>query len=150
MSYGTAAGWVPTERTHPILWMMFLGGVVITVGFFAVIWGIFVGLVGVTLTIVSLGVILAMDLGASVWFAQLLRPSAIRVSDEGIEVRRLWGPTIPLDVTELRVQRRPPAGFGYVGSRTPPRYGFVLSPQQFAAVVTRFPLAVDGTEPPLR
>ncbi len=149
---GPAGRWIPTERTHPHLLKIPLG-IDLAIFLFVIVSIAFSS--GPPLSITGVAAILAL-------FAIVLgcvdavlvvsqRPSAIRVSTDGIELRRTFYGTVRFPASSMVIWPRSPDGFGFIPTGL--EGGYYLSPDQFAAVRAAFPdrVRVPGeASPPLR
>lgn len=133
------AGWIPTERVHPVLRVLVLStasllaaGILVIEfeGLVPLLGSLFGGLVlSGTLAICALG---------TLWIWASLCQTAIRVSPSGIEVRRRFMADRLLSTESLVLRAFPPAGFGLV--YVPNTVRFNLSPNQFAAASRVIPV----------
>jgi hypothetical protein len=147
---GGASGegsWIATERTHPLYLVQVLGStpifaVALIYLWFAVLvpqYGFEVAVLTVLLAAIGCAVI---DLFT--W--TVFRPTAIRVSPAGIEIRRQFAAVFTIPSEKLVLTSRPPEGYG-LASYTQ-RNGFILSPNQFAAAKRVFPVQDDAKPVP--
>ncbi|HEV8049894.1 MAG TPA: hypothetical protein VGP88_04810 [Thermoplasmata archaeon] len=136
--------WIATERTHPLVFVSAFGGSAIA----EAVW-IYVGF---TVFIPEYGVpdTVLLEVGGPALFAVMsvlswttFRPNAVRVSPEGVELRRSFGSVFKIPAEKVTLRERPSGGFGVVqyGSG----FGYILSPNQFAAARRFFPVTNPAT-----
>ena len=135
-----AARWVATERTHPLYVVQTFGSVPVVVGVWIYLWfHVLIPQVGLPIAVTT-GVVLAVAVGGiDVYFWGVLRPTAIRASSAGVEIRRRFVPVFLIPSEKVQLSARQPFGFGYVAYSH--GQGFFLSPNQFVAAKEWYPLA---------
>jgi hypothetical protein len=150
MDAGVGEPWVPTERTHPLYIIQTVGAWPILAALLIYVWfAVFVPMYGVfDSVLIEVGTALLLAL-ISVVSWMTFRPSAVRASALGIEIRRPVGAVLRVPSEEVALYSRPPAGFGFVRG-TAGRMGFILSPDQFAAARRFFPVTDPGAQPTAR
>jgi hypothetical protein len=152
MTVGQGDSWVPTERTHPFYILGAFGSAPIQATVLAWFW--FVLLIPPTplwFRVAGVGGPVILFALFDVWFWGAFRPTAVRVSDSGMEVRWKYRPALRIPREKLHLSARPPEGFGLVTFEG--GLGFRLSPNQFTAAQRFFPLSEPCSDPagrPLR
>jgi hypothetical protein len=150
MDAGGGEPWIPTERTHSLYLIQTVGAWPILAAVLVYVWyAVYVPQYGVldsVLIEVGTAIVLAVFSAVS-WM--VFRPSAVRASARGIEIRRPVGAVLRVPADEVALYSRPPAGFGLVKG-TAGRLGFILSPDQFAAAKRYFPVTHPGAQPTAR
>ena len=146
MNGGGGSNWIPTERTHPVYFVQVFGAQPLLIGALTYLWFTVLipmyGLAGAIFTVVATAVVVLL---LDTWTWRMFRPNAIRVSPEGIEIRRGAGKVLMMPKEGLELRPRTPEGFGF--AKSPGLMGYVLSPNQFAAAKTYFPVEGPGAVP---
>jgi hypothetical protein len=137
--------WIRTERTHPLVFVVAFGGILIA----EVIWVS----VGFTIFVSEYGIqdTELLEVGGAALFAiisvvnwTIFHPAAVRISPDGIEVRRPFGSVFKIPAQGVTLLPRPPVGFGLLRY---PTGGIILSPNQFAAAKRFFPMEAANSRP---
>lgn len=149
MSSPATYGWVRRERFHPLfLWGGCFGGNLVVAAVVAYIVPTILvpqqGVVGAVGVIVAFVVLLPIT---DYFLLNLTHPREIRVTPAGIEVRRAFGAAFVIPAERLHLRPIRPATFGSIGPGG--EGGIILSPDQFAAARSAFPVEGDrGPVPP--
>ncbi|MCI4317641.1 MAG: hypothetical protein L3J96_03810 [Thermoplasmata archaeon] len=146
MNPSSADGWIPTERTHPITYVQVFGSWPVIGLVLGWLWtSVLIPQDGFEYALLTVLFAVTFCALIDVFAWGVFRPSAIRASTSGVEIRRPIGSMflIPADKLELRRQR--PEGFGFVMSQ--PGNGFILSPNQFEAAKRFYPVVEPGAKP---
>lgn len=111
-------GWVRSEGIPPLLWMIVAGdfaGVVALSAIVSLDSVVRAGL-GTTGAVATVVALVVADAGSTLWFANLIRPTAVRGGPQGIELQSLFGApkTLPWSRTTLGFPR---SGSGFVPFR---------------------------------
>jgi hypothetical protein len=90
--------WVPSRGVPWVLWMMYVGEVVLVVIFAGIVFSVpsILDVVGGTAWAGVLGFAFVAGLGTITFLTNTLRPSAVRATPEGIELRRSFGSGLSL------------------------------------------------------
>ncbi|HZY71307.1 MAG TPA: hypothetical protein VFF67_10080 [Thermoplasmata archaeon] len=130
--------WVPTERTHPLYFAILFGSDPIIAAVLVYLWfEVLVPQYGTRLAVLTVLIVAVGSALISAYFWAAILPVAIRVSRDGVEIRRRLGRVLKIPAEGLVIRARAPFGFGAVSF--PGGSGFMLSPNQFAAVRRLFP-----------
>ncbi len=141
-------GWIPTERTHAFYYFQVFGSWPIIAGLLIWLWtAVLVPQYGFEIAVITVVIVIVAGAMVDVFTWIVFRPSAMRVSESGIDIRRATGSVFSIPGDKLTIRPRRPEGFGYVSFG--PGQGFIMSPNQFAAAKRFFPtVAQDAKSTP--
>jgi hypothetical protein len=86
-------GWVDSKGLPPILWLMWVGGAVITAVLLAIIFALDIlqPILGLGGSVAFVAILAVADTASDLYFGNVFRPKSIRAEPEGIELRPMFG-----------------------------------------------------------
>ncbi len=132
--------WIRTEGLQPVLRILVVGAVVIDITIAVVCWRVFVPLFGGEDALGLLVALYAAGAWADLLLVNFLRPTAVRVSGSGLEVRRLFGSSVPIPADRLTLRDAASPGYGL--AVLPSGAFYVLAPKQYAAARSALPQTI--------